>query len=231
VSAVSRPASPSQRRGPRLRNGPHGYGLVTKLLHWLTVAALLAQFAVGWAMDLDDGLDAADDRLDAEADGLEDAAEGRGEAAEDAAEAEIDRREDALDALEDDRAGDVFSDVVTGDAFSDGLSLPELHVVLGLTLIVLAGVRLVWRRTTPLPPWAEYLGAGERRLEAVLEQAMLALLVLVPASGLLLVAAGTGWVAVHVTAQFALLAAIALHVGLVLKHTVVHRDRQLARML
>jgi cytochrome b561 len=28
-----------------------------------------------------------------------------------------------------------------------------------------------------------------------------------------------------------LLAAIAIHVGLVLKHTVVHRDRHLARML
>jgi cytochrome b561 len=231
VSAVSRRASSSQRRGPRLRNGPHGYGLVTKFLHWLTVAALLAQFAVGWVMDFDDGLDAADDQLDAEADRLEEDAEGRGEAAEDAAEAEIEGREDALDALEDDRAGDVFSDVVTGSAFSDGLSLPELHVVLGLAVIALAGVRLAWRRATPLPPWAEYLSAGERRFEAVLEKALLGLLVLVPASGLLLVAVGTDWVAVHVTAQFALLAAIALHVGLVGKHTVVRRDRQLARML
>ena len=42
-----------------LRNGDHGYGVVTKLLHWVTVAALTAQFAVGWSMDLDDRLDAA----------------------------------------------------------------------------------------------------------------------------------------------------------------------------
>ena len=159
----------SRRRGPRLRNGPHGYGLVTRLLHWLTVALLLGQFTVGWAMDLDEGPDAADDRLDADADRLEDDAEGRGEAAEEAAEAEVERREDALDALEDDRAGDLFSDVVTGDAFADGLSLPELHVVLGLSAVVLAGIRLVWRRTTPLPPWAAYLSAGERRLEAALD--------------------------------------------------------------
>jgi cytochrome b561 len=38
-----------------LRNGPHGYGVVTKSLHWLTVVLVLAQFLVGWAMDADDG--------------------------------------------------------------------------------------------------------------------------------------------------------------------------------
>ena len=38
-----------------LRNGPHGYGLVTKLLHWATVAALAAQFVVGYVMLNDDG--------------------------------------------------------------------------------------------------------------------------------------------------------------------------------
>lgn len=34
-----------------LRNGPAGYGLVTKTLHWLTVAALAVQFTVGYAID------------------------------------------------------------------------------------------------------------------------------------------------------------------------------------
>jgi hypothetical protein len=71
------------------RNGAHGYGVVTKALHWLTVAALAGQFAVGLTMDFDDASDRADDRLDAAADRLEEDAEGRGEAAEDAAEAEI----------------------------------------------------------------------------------------------------------------------------------------------
>ena len=34
-----------------LKNGPHGYGLVTKSLHWLTVLLLAAQFAVGYLME------------------------------------------------------------------------------------------------------------------------------------------------------------------------------------
>jgi cytochrome b561 len=214
-----------------LRNGDHGYGTVTRLLHWLTVAALAAQFAVGWSMDVDDGTDREDELLDGQADRLEDGAEGQGEAAEEQAEAGIERREDALDAREDEAASDVFSDVVSGDAFGDGLSLPALHVVLGLSIIVLALVRMAWRRTTPLPPWAEHLGAGERRLESWLEQVMLGLLVVVPATGLLLVAAGDDWLPVHVAAQIAFLAAIAGHVALVLRHTVVRRNRHLARML
>jgi cytochrome b561 len=45
------------------------------------------------------------------------------------------------------------------------------------------------------------------------------------------VAAGTDWLPVHVTAQIAFVGAIAVHVGLVLKHTVVRRNRHLARML
>jgi cytochrome b561 len=36
---------------------------------------------------------------------------------------------------------------------------------------------------------------------------------------------------VHVAAQVALLASVAVHVGLVLKHTVVRRNRHLLRML
>jgi cytochrome b561 len=215
----------------RMRNGRHGYGVVTKVLHWTTVLAIVTQFGVGWAMDLDDGSDRQDDLLDAEADRLEDAAEGRGEAAEEGAEAEIERREDALDAVEDDDAAQLFSDVVTGDAFGDGLALPEVHVLLGLLVLALAVVRIGWRRSTPLPPWAEHLSVGERRLEGLLEKALLALLVVVPASGLLLVMAGTDWLPVHVVAQLAFLGAIAGHVGLVLRHTVVRRNRHLARML
>jgi cytochrome b561 len=35
----------------RLRNGERGYGLVTKVLHWLTVLALVGQLFLGYAMD------------------------------------------------------------------------------------------------------------------------------------------------------------------------------------
>ncbi len=215
----------------QVRNGDHGYGVVTKFLHWMTVAAIVGQFLVGYGMDLDEGLDRQEDRLDAEADRLADDAGGRGKDAEERAEAELEAREDALDAGKDDQASRVFSDVVTGDAFGNGLSLPELHVSLGLLILVLAGVRILWRRTAPLPPWAEHLGAEERRLEGVLERLLLALLVVVPATGLLLVAAGEDWLPAHITAQLAFLAAIALHVGLVLRHTVVRRNRHLSRML
>jgi cytochrome b561 len=215
----------------QLRNGAHGYGVVTRFLHWLTVAAILGQFLVGYTMDFDEASDRARDRFKDEADRLEEDAEGRGEAAEEQVEAEIEAREDTLDAGKDHQASEVFSDVVTGNAFSDGLSLPELHVSLGLFVLVLAAVRLVWRRTTPLPPWAEHLSAGERRLEGRLEKLLLALLFVVPATGLLLVAAGDDWLPVHVAAQIVFLVAIAAHVGLVLRHTVVRRNRHLARML
>lgn len=84
---------------------------------------------------------------------------------------------------------------------------------------------MFWRRATPLPPWAEHLSARERRLEGGVEKLLLALLVVLPASGLLLVAASADWLPVHVTAQVAFLVAIAVHVGLVLTHTVVRRNR------
>lgn len=37
-----------------VRNGEHGYGLVTRTLHWLMVTAIAAQFLIGYAMDADD---------------------------------------------------------------------------------------------------------------------------------------------------------------------------------
>ena len=224
-------ASTGTGRRVHLRNGAHGYGVVSKVLHWLTVAALLVQFAVGWSMDMDGAFDREEDLLDAEADRLEEEAEDQGEAAEERAEARTERAEEEFDARDDEQAASVFGDVVGGDAFGDGFSLAHLHVTLGLFVIVLAVARLVWRRSTPLPPWAEHLGARERRLEGGLEKVLLALLVLVPVSGLLLVAGNDDWLPLHVAAQIALLTAIAGHVALVLRHTVVRRNRHLARML
>lgn len=40
--------------GLQLRNGAHGYGLVTKVLHWAVFVAMAAQFAVGYLLDVDD---------------------------------------------------------------------------------------------------------------------------------------------------------------------------------
>lgn len=216
----------------RLRNGEHGYGVVTKLLHWLTVAAVAGQFAVGWTMDADDAaLEREDERVDQLEELGAERAESQGEAAEEAFESRIDRLRDELDAREDDYVTAAFSDVFSADFLGGGLSGPELHVLLGLSVMLLGLLRVVWRARTPLPPWAEYLGPGERRLQSRLEKVMLTLLFVVPGTGLLLVAGSTNWLAVHVTAQVVFLGAIALHVGLMLKHTLVRPHRHLGRML
>ena len=215
-----------------LRNGEHGYGGVTKFLHWLTVAAIVGQFTVGWSMEADDeALDREKDRIDALEDAGKDQAKSQGDAAEDAFKDEIDRLEDQLDAREDDYVSAAFSDVFSGNFLDDGLSLPEIHVLLGLSIMALGLVRVVWRVATPLPPWAHYLRPGERRLESLLEKALLALLFVVPGTGLLLIAGESDWLPVHIAAQLVLLGVIAVHVGLVLSHTVVRRDGQLWRML
>ena len=210
-----------------LRNGAHGYGLVTKLLHWLTVGLIAAQFVVGYRMEADDaGLEREEERLDE----LEEGCRAGSEAAEERCEEQLERREDELDVREDAFVGDALSGLLSGTGFGDGLSLPEWHVVLGLLIIAVAAVRVLWRATTPLPPWAQALSAGERKLEAVLEKVLLALLFLVPASGLVLVG-GIGSLGFHIATHVAFFVALGLHVALVLRHTVVHRDRQLQRML
>ncbi|MCT7661472.1 cytochrome b [Mycobacterium deserti] len=208
----------------RMRNGEHGYGVVTKTLHWLTVAAVAAQFGVGLTMKADDAvLDLEKDRIEQ----FEELVEGQGDAAEEMFEGEIERMEEALDARED-----AFDDDYLTAAFSEpGVTLPEVHVLLGVSIMLLGILRVLWRSSTPLPPWAEHLSAGERRWEGLLEKALLTSLLVVPATGLLLLAVGNDWLTLHVAAQLVFLAAIVLHVGLVLKHTLVHRHRHLARML
>jgi cytochrome b561 len=196
-----------------LRNGAHGYGALTKVLHWLTVGALVVQVAVGLTMDTDDpAAERREERAELLEERGEDAAEARGEAAEEAFEARVEAAEEAAD--------------VAGDRY-----VPPLHLALGLTIVLLAVLRLLWRRSTPLPPWAEHLSARERRLEGRLEKAMLTLLLVVPATGLLMLVVGHDWAPLHVAALLCLGAVVAVHVGLVLAHTVVRRDRHLSRML
>ena len=236
----------------QLRNGDHGYGVVTKSLHWLTVLVIAAQFVVGLTMSGDDEADRAEERLarleerhetDREAaeerfeqdlERREETAEAKGEQAEEQFDAEADRLEDEFRArqeAEDQRfEARLSAQEAELDAGEDS-DVSPLHVGLGVTLLALGLVRLLWRRTTPLPPWAEHLSPAERSLESWLEKGLLTLLIVVPATGLLLLVVGTDWVAVHVTAQLLLLAVIAGHVGLVLKHTVVRRHRHLSRML
>lgn len=177
------------------------HGVVARVLHWLTVLVLLAQYLVGYAMAGAEGL--LRPWIEAAYDGDED------------------------------------------------LLLP-VHVAIGCTLLVLVTVRIIWRRIIALPPWPETLSAWERRFATGTERALYALLFITPAAGIALVLISgedwetgdrTEWVApwslvdgdllvgVHVTSQILLLCAIALHVGFVLKHQFIDRDRLLRRML
>lgn len=199
----------------RLRNGPHGYGLVTKLLHWATVAALVAQFVVGYVMFAFYGnFEKAD--CDIEADQLEEQCE---------------LRQDRLEERADDPLGTAYSDLGSGDILGGGLSLPEVHVLLGLVILVLAASRVVWRRTAGLPPWAESLTSGERTWAHWTEKLLLGLLFVIPLSGLLLVVVSYDLLPVHIAAHIGFFVTLAAHLGLVVKRTVLQRDRLLQRMV
>jgi cytochrome b561 len=198
-----------------LRNGPHGYGLVTKLLHWLTFAVLATQFVVGYVMATEDrGFEKAE--CDIRSDRLEERCE---------------TRQESLEARADDALGTAYSDLASGDIANGGLTLPEVHVLLGLLVLVLAASRVVWRRATSLPPWAEGLSAGERTLEHWTEKALLLLLFVIPLSGLSLVLVSYDLLPLHIAAHIGFFAVIATHLGLVLKHQLIDRDQLVSRML
>jgi cytochrome b561 len=115
------------------------------------------------------------------------------------------------------------------DIFEDGLL--TAHVVLGVSILILAIVRLLWRRRTTLPPWAPTLSAAERTLAHWTERALYLALFLVPGTGLWLVLVSDDAVALHIAAHVLLYAAFAAHLGLVLKHQLIDRDHLLRRML
>ena len=99
------------------------------------------------------------------------------------------------------RGGDL---TVFGD---DGLL--TAHVVLGVTILVLATVRVWWRRRSTLPPWAPGLSAAERTLAHWNERALYTLLFVVPLTGLWLVLISDDAVAVHIASHVALFVVVA----------------------
>jgi cytochrome b561 len=172
------------------------YGGVTRTLHWLTVAAVAAQFTVGYSVDVDGG-------------------QGRGRGRGRGGESGRGRGRGGDDGL------DVFGDD----------TLLTVHVALGVSILVLAIVRLAWRRRSTLPPWAPGLSSFERKLAHRTEQALYALLFAIPLSGLWLVLVSDDAVAVHIAFHIAFFVVIAAHLGLVLKHQLIDRDHLLRRML
>ncbi len=184
-----------------LRTRPEGYGLVSKVLHWLTVVVIAAQFVVGYTMDLDSSCDPP----------------GEDRSGGDTSDAE----EERLDRLEEQCEARVGLDLLDGP-----VDRPELHLVLGLTILALAVVRVVWRRVDGFPSWSEHLSEPERRLVHWTERALLALLFVVPLSGVVLVLSGDdGVLWLHVGAHIAFFVALAAHLVTNL------RPRILARML
>lgn len=169
-----------------LRNGRDGYGWLTKGLHWTTVLALVAQFTIGYLMDVDDsGRGRGRGRGG-------DSGRGRG------------GDSDGYDVLDD--------------------RLLTLHVSLGVLVIVLALTRLAWRRLDGLPPWADALTPLDRVIAKWTEKALLGLLVVIPATGLVLVLGGDdGLLWLHVAAHVTFFAALAVHVGLTLSRRLLPR--------
>lgn len=160
------------------------YGATTRWLHWLTVAALVAQFTIGYLMAGDDSSGRGRGHGRGEGSG-----HGRG------------------------RGGD-------DDATS---SLLTAHVSLGVLILLLAVLRVAWRRATDLPPWAAALSPGQRRLATLTERVLLTLLFVIPITGLSLVLGDDDLLPLHIAAHLTFFAALAVHVGLVLSRGLLPR--------
>lgn len=138
----------------------------------------------------------------------------------------------------------------------DGLAedrLFTLHASLGMTILVLSIFRLIWRRRQALPPWAPTLTPFERRYSHTVERILYALALAIPLSGLALAVADERplplvgeleiseafddsevediFEGVHIATHLLFFAGFALHVGLVIKHQFLDRDRLLNRMM
>ena len=220
----------------RWRNGEQGYGIVTKVLHWGTVALLAAQLAVGYAMD-DDGdvpdVDCDPPGEDRSGGDTTDVEEDRFDRLEEACEQAQDLREQDAD----DAVGSAWSDLWSGGGVGGGadggasslldgaagLALPAWHVLLGLAIIAIGVLRVVWRSTTPLPPWDPRLTRTDRKVLHHAERVLLAMLFVVPATGIALVVSSTDLLPLHVAAHLCFYAALAVHVGVVVRRRVVGR--------
>ena len=130
----------------------------------------------------------------------------------------------------------------------------DAHATAGLMVLVLACLRVLWRLFVALPDWAPTLSRFERRLVHTYEMVLYAMLFAKPITGLLLMGADDDEVelfgvfelpalfpesdyfedlfeSLHFWTGIVLLIALALHVGLVLRHQFLLRDGLLRRML
>ena len=207
----SGPTSPSGYGGVHLRNGEHGYGAVTKLLHWLTVVAVVAQFVVGLdhvgrRQRQGQGSTSALERL-------EEQAEAQGEAAEE----RWDEEEKRLKEAPAPTRTTLVRRLCTSCSVSHHRARPAAP---------LGGARRRCRRgpSTSAP--------GSPRLQHWLEKLLLTMLIVTPGTGLLLMA-GSGRPAGSACDRADRAAGAdrgPCRAGAVL-HTVFRRNRHLSRMV
>ena len=141
----------------------------------------------------------------------------------------------------------------TTAGFTQG-TLYEWHKSMGLVILLLALVRVFWRRTTPLPEWAPNLVSGEKRAIHWTERLLYFCMLFMPVTGFVFVMAGNygvkfldRWrlpnpIGAHETLAaiaewshwygvWLLGAALLMHWGIGIRHHWTHRDRYLHRML
>ncbi|ATE61126.1 cytochrome b [Thauera sinica] len=134
------------------------------------------------------------------------------------------------------------------------LQLYSWHKWAGVTLFLLAIVRLAWRIAHPAPPLPAAMPALQRAAAQAAHWVLYALMLMIPISGWLMSSAKgfqTVWfgvlplpdlvakdaelgdllLGVHKALNFTLLAVVVAHVGAALKHHFIDRDDVLTRML
>ncbi len=150
--------------------------------------------------------------------------------------------------------GFAMTGMAEGDSVLGGSkdALFDLHRSFGLVVLLLIAVRVWWRLTTPLPPWSEVLSGGERRFAHWVELGLYTAMIVKPISGYLFAGADgqeieffglfevpglgeSGSIAdaaliLHMLSGLLFLLVWPLHVGLMVRHTVVRKNRQLHRM-
>lgn len=150
-----------------------------------------------------------------------------------------------------DREDDLLAWAVDAWLAGEEEQLLGVHAGLGLVLLLLAVFRVLWRSAAGLPPWAPGLSDRERRVVHHVERILYATMFLIPLTGLALVllsgedwnVGAQGWRApldwvdddlllgTHIATHLTFFTALAVHVGMVLKHQFIDRDRLLRRML
>jgi len=135
----------------------------------------------------------------------------------------------------------------------DKLKLYSYHKWIGVTVFLLAAIRVIWRLTHTPPPLPDSVAAWQRRVSAAVHGLLYLLMIAIPLSGWLMSSAKgfqTVWFGVlplpdlidkdkalgdlladvHTFLNFTLLGLVVLHVGAALQHHFIDRLPFLQRM-